>query len=208
MIILQHGVVFAVEDALLDAMFRERRRIFVDLLGWNLPVSPAGCEIDQFDNASATYLIAVDDDGNHLGSMRLLPTVGPHILGSLFSSLAEDGVPCGPSIREITRLCLAQRLVARARLHVRNQLISAMVDYAPMHGIESFTGVVRPSFRASILAMGWRAAALGPEQRINGMALGAFRIDVDADTPRLLRATGIYQSTQVIERASSCSAAA
>ena len=203
MIIIQQGANLAVEDALFDAMFRERRRIFVDLLGWNLPVSPTGCEIDQFDDPFASYLIAVDDDGQHLGSMRLLPTNRPHILSSLFSCLADHGVPQGPAIREITRLCLAQRLRTCERLRVRNQLISAMVDHALRRGIEALTGVVRPSFRTSVLAMGWRAEALGPERCIDSMPLGAFRIDLDADTPELLRATGIYQPIQVIERGAS-----
>jgi acyl-homoserine lactone synthase len=54
------------------------------------------------------------------------------------------------------------------------------------------TGVVSRTFRDRVLAMGWRAAALGPPGRVNGAMLGAFRIDVDEETPARLAATGIY----------------
>ena len=40
--------------------------------------------------------------------------------------------------------------------------------------------------------MGWRCAALGPVVRIGGSELGAFRLEIDAATPALLAATGIY----------------
>jgi len=37
------------EDALLRAMFSERKRVFVDLLGWDIPVLDGRFEIDQFE---------------------------------------------------------------------------------------------------------------------------------------------------------------
>lgn len=173
---------------LLESMHADRKRVFVDLLGWDVPVSDQRFEIDQFDDAYAVYLIAVDTDGGHAGSLRLLPSLRPHILGSLFPQLCAEGVPVGPDIFEITRLCLPTRLGAAERLRVRNHLISAMVDHALDAGIRSLTGVVETGFLTQILAMGWQCTALTPV----GSALGGFRIDVDRHTPRHLAAKGIY----------------
>ncbi|MEO7681861.1 MAG: acyl-homoserine-lactone synthase [Sphingomonas sp.] len=177
------------------AMFEDRKRLFVDLMRWDVPVIDQAYEIDQFDGPSATYI--VDGDGEHggrahRGSMRLLPTTGPHILGELFPALAVGCVPQGDAVHEITRLCLPTRLGAPERLQVRNRLISAMVDHALASGIITLTGVVRPAFRETVLAMGWRAAPLGPVLEIGGQKLAAFRIEIDHRTPGLLAATGIY----------------
>ncbi|WP_066214209.1 hypothetical protein [Blastomonas sp. CCH5-A3] len=54
------------------------------------------------------------------------------------------------------------------------------------------TGVVTAAFREEVLAMGWRAAPLGPARRIDGAFLGAFRIEICAGTPALLASNGIY----------------
>jgi N-acyl-L-homoserine lactone synthetase len=127
MIRIVKGCTFA--DPLAASMFAERKRVFVDLLGWDVPVAQGRFEIDQYDNQDATYLIA-DDSGRHAGSLRLLPSAGPHILGDLFGALCDKGVPRGEHIFEITRLCLTPRLGAAGRLSMRNRLISAMVDHA------------------------------------------------------------------------------
>ena len=54
----------------LNAMFADRKQVFVDILKWDLPVTEGLYEIDQFDNDDAVYLLAIDENGAHLGSMR------------------------------------------------------------------------------------------------------------------------------------------
>ena len=81
-------------DPLLAGMFADRKRLFVDLLGWDVP-SDGEHEIDRFDDAHARYLIAMDGKGEHIGSLRLLPTARPHLLGTLFTALCPLGVPTG-----------------------------------------------------------------------------------------------------------------
>lgn len=188
---------YRLDDPVDAAMLEDRRRLFCDLMRWEVPVVAGRFEIDQFDTGDATYLVDIDEIGAHRGSMRLLPSTGAHILGDLFPVLSDRAVPRGPGICEITRLCLPSRLGAGRRLDVRNRLISAMVDHALAQGIHTLTGVVRPGFRASVLAMGWAAEALGPIRMIGGMELGAFRIEIDADTPARLTRTGIYSPCTV-----------
>jgi N-acyl-L-homoserine lactone synthetase len=193
---------FRPAEPLLASMFLDRKRLFVDLLGWNVPVVDDRFEIDRFDHAHAVYIVAIDEDGGHEGSLRLLPTCLPHILDTLFAPLCAAGAPMGEDIFEITRLCLPSRLGAARRLEVRNRLISAMVDYAMSTGITRLTGVVEDRFRKDILAMGWLAEPIGPARRIDGGLLGAFAIHLAADTPARLRWTGIYQDVAGMNAAS------
>jgi len=183
---------FTLADRGSSAMFEDRKRLFVDTLRWDVPVIDGRFEIDAFDGPAATYIAALDGDGDHIGSLRLLPSSGPHILSSLFPALCKGAVPRGDMILEITRLCLPVRLGAARRLAVRNRLISAMVDHALATGITALTAVVARDFLEQVLRMGWRCTALGAPTIIGGARLGAFRIDLDGDTPSRLAATSIY----------------
>jgi acyl homoserine lactone synthase len=183
---------YSLADARHASMFRDRKTLFVDLLGWDVPVIDDQFEIDRYDTGAALYLIALDEEGRHIGSMRLLPTVSPHLLSNVFAELCESDIPRGPTVLEITRLCLPQRLGCAGRLTVRNRLVTAMVDYALAGGITALTGVVTAAYREQVLAMGWRAEPLGAPRSRHGAMLGAFRIEIDADTPALLAANGIY----------------
>lgn len=183
---------FTLADPVAAAMFIDRKRLFVDTLRWAVPIVQDRYEIDQFDGPAATYIVALGARGEHIGSMRLLPSTGPHILGSLFPSLCREAVPAGANILEITRLCLPARLGATARLAVRNRLISAMVDHARDAGVTALTAVVAWDFLEQVVRMGWRCTALGDPTIIHGARLGAFRIEVEADISDRLAANDIY----------------
>jgi acyl-homoserine lactone synthase len=179
-------------DAAMRGMFEARKRVFVDLLGWDLPVLAGRYEVDQFDDAHARYLILTDREHRHLASARLLPTTRPHILGDLFAELCEDAPPQGPHIYEITRFCLERSASAQRRRDARNQLVSALADYALANGITAYTGVAEIGWLQQILAFGWRCRPLGMPKQIDGMVLGALRIEITPATPALLAAACVY----------------
>jgi acyl-homoserine lactone synthase len=178
-------------DAVMRAMFEARKRVFVDLLGWDLPVLAGRFEVDQFDDIHARYLILTDSEGQHLASARLLPTERPHLLGSLFAQLCDAPPPTGASIWEITRFCLDRRLRAGERRQWRDVLVHGIARYALDHGIRCYVGVAEPAWREQILAFGWEAHGLGPIRTVGGMRLGALRIEIRPETPTLLAANGI-----------------
>lgn len=179
------------EDAILRAMFAARKRVFVDLLKWDVPVLAGQYEIDQFDDPNATYHVLTDGSGAHLGSARLLETDRPHILDTLFRELSEDAVPTGPRIREITRFCLDTGQGARQRRVTRDTLVMALADFAIAAGIDSYTGVAEDGWLQQILGFGWDCRQLGPTRRVGASVLGALHIAITPDTPALLAAAGI-----------------
>lgn len=179
-------------DTALRAMFAARKRVFIDLLRWDLPALDGQFEIDAYDNENAHYLILVDRDGKHLASARLLPTLFPHILGDLFPQLSADPVPTGANVLEITRFCLDRALRAADRRVVRNQLITGIVDYALAEGVERYTGVAEMGWLQQILSFGWDCRPLGMPVSEKGAVLGAIEICIAPDTPAKLHAAGIW----------------
>src|SRR3954471_347117 len=141
MVLVLDGRRRPLEDQVLRSMFEARKQVFVDLLGWDVPVLQDRYEIDGFDDEHAVYLVVADGDGRHLGSARLLPSMRPHILDTLFPGLCAADVPRGAGIFEITRFCLDRRQDARQRLATRNRLVSALVDHALEEGVTAYTGV-------------------------------------------------------------------
>lgn len=181
------------ESLVVRSMFEARKRVFVDLLKWGLPVIDNRYEMDQFDDCNATYLIVTDRAGRHLASARLLPTKRSHILGSLFADLCSGPVPVGEHIYEITRFCLDRSLERAVRRETRNRLVSAIADHAIAHDIISYTGVAEADWLHQIQGFGWNCKRLGPIKQIGKQCLGALRIDIDANSVSGLKAAGIYR---------------
>lgn len=164
---------------LLDAMHRDRKRVFIDILRWPLP-HEGERERDAFDDADAEYLVLEDPlTGDHQASLRLLRTCRAHLMSEVFPHLCEQGVPSGPCIREVTRLCLSPRLRARERQQARNRLIRGLVQYALAMNICVLTGVSEQRFLTQVLSAGWDCVPLGQLRRVEGSLIGAFQINLD-----------------------------
>lgn len=181
------------DAALLRAMFAARKAVFIDLLGWDLPVLAGQYEMDQFDDEHARYLI-LSDNGDHLASARLLPTTRQGILSGLFPMLCAGPVPCAPDTFEITRFCLDRSLNARERRDVRNALVHALATYAIDAGISRYCAVAGLGWFRQIERFGWSCRALGAPIRTGGQELVGLEIGITADTPQLLEAAGIHCS--------------
>ncbi|MDR6846922.1 acyl-homoserine-lactone synthase [Sphingomonas sp. BE137] len=187
-------------DAVLRAMFAARKSVFVDLLKWDVPVLDGAYEVDQFDDVHATYLILAEPDGTHLGSARLLPTTRPHILDSFYAGLCEDAPPRDADIFEITRFCLDRRLTAHERRHVRDTLVSALVDHALATGIAAYSAIAVMGWFQQILAFGWHCMPLGLPRVIDGTMLAALRIEITPETPSLLESGRSTAATLRVDR--------
>ena len=167
---------------LFSSMYADRKRVFVDMLKWDVP-HDGKFEKDQYDTGRADYLILEETrSGEHLGSVRLLPTNSPHILGDIFPFLCEGKVPKGPRIKEITRLLVSPSVERRDRLATRNMLGRAMIEYGLMTGIEHYTAVCEMGFLSQLLASGWRIDPLGLPQNVAGSLIGAVLIHVEPDS--------------------------
>jgi len=171
----------------LEGMHRDRKKVFVDYLKWDVPVVDGKFEIDQFDTDAAMYLIATDaQHQRHLGSVRLLPTTGPHLMSEVFPFLCEKGVPVGDDIWEITRLCTAPSKDVDARL-VRRRLATAMCEFGLLYGITKYTAVTHLQYLSHLLSIGWECEPLGEPKDVNGEVIGAMSISITPATLQMFR---------------------
>lgn len=194
MVLVVDGTHRPLDNKALRSMFEARKRVFVDLLKWDVPVLDDRYELDQFDDEHSVYLIVTDEQGDHAGSARLLETCRPHILDTLFPELCAKVPPRAPDILEITRFCLGRDQPADRRLETRNRLVCALVEFALSKGVTAYTGVAEMGWLQQILAFGWRCRPLGIPRTMDGRTLGALRIEITSDTPALLARNGIYSA--------------
>ncbi|MFC4595403.1 acyl-homoserine-lactone synthase [Sphingobium tyrosinilyticum] len=197
MLSFEQGVSARVPDALMADMYRDRKRVFIDLLGWDLPVLDDKFEIDQFDSPDTLYLIVGQPDGTHLGSMRLLPTDRPTIIGDFFEHLCDTGAPRSGQVWELSRLCLSPRIRAAERRGVRNRLLTSAVQFALRNGISGYCCVTHAWYLPEVMAYGWQCRPLGLPQFDPGGMVGALEISINEETPRLMAEAGTWDETPV-----------
>jgi N-acyl-L-homoserine lactone synthetase len=149
----------AVTSALLTKMFRLRYEVFHRQLGWDVDGS-GGLERDEFDGLAPVYALAVSRlDDSVAGCLRLLPTLGPHMLGDVAAfqpALQGRRCPRSPRIWEISRLAVTpQTAAAPAPVPgggapasptgtagfgpIPRALLAAAGTFAQGHGIETFS---------------------------------------------------------------------
>jgi N-acyl-L-homoserine lactone synthetase len=178
----------ALHEVALDGMFRDRKRIFVDWLKWDVPVVNGIHEMDQFDGPDALYLI---DEGGparpHLGSVRLLPTSGPHLLGDVFPQLCEEGAPRREDTWEITRLCVAPGFKGAEALSIRRRIAQALVETALLYGVSRYVAVAHVEWLSGVIATGWETRPLGLPRQIGTEMVGAIEILINPETLLFLR---------------------
>ncbi len=180
------------EDVALANMFRERKRVFIDLLQWDVPVLADSFEVDQFDTASATYLLLAGPDGCHKASLRLLPTLAPNLLASIFPELCDGAPPRAGDILEISRFCLSRDLRAVDRRRFRNALVTMAVRFALDRGVRGYCCVADIAWLEQIPSFGWRCRSLGVPRRLACGVTGAMLIEIDERTPDRMAAAGTW----------------
>lgn len=178
------------EHMALRSMFAARKRVFVDLLKWDLPVLAGRFEIDHRDGPEATYLIVTDADCEHLASARLLPVKHHDQIPELPGAVIADPAGRGPRIAEMTHFCLSPDADADRRRHARDTLLHGLVDHALTNAISRFVGVAEGAWLDRVESFGWQCRRLVRAEEANGGTV-PFAIDIDGTTPSRLAAAGI-----------------
>jgi N-acyl-L-homoserine lactone synthetase len=183
-------------------MHRDRRRVFVDRLGWSLPIRGSWLEVDEYDSDHAVYLLARAEDGSHQGSLRVLPSTGPHMLRDLFPMLCAGPVPAGEHIWEISRLVTNPAGASGTSiLRVHRLLALALLEFAELNAIEAFSLVIEAERLPALLSIGWTVIPLGVPVAFDGQLLQALRIEIGANSLVMMRVRlGVSQSVLAVQR--------
>lgn len=169
----------------IEEMHRQRKRVFVDVSGWRVPVI-GDMEMDRYDRPDTTYLIAKNHpDGAVLASVRLLPTVTAHMMTDLFAAACEEAAPRGPNVWEISRFCaMPPRGSGRTRVDLLWESICGVMETALLFGIEQTIFVASAALLPLVLNCGWDARTLGPTLQDGADEITAVAVRI---TPEGLR---------------------
>lgn len=160
--ILASGNEIRSNSRLFDTMFRDRAKQFHTRLNWNVCVDENGHERDEFDNNQTLYLISVGKQGEHKGSIRLLPSTGKTLFDQCFSHIELDRPIVCPRIWECSRFCLAP---SADHIEARRLFLAAR-EFGIQHNIDCFFGVFEEKMKRLYKRIGWEPIVIGAS-RIN-----------------------------------------
>src|SRR3954470_20884564 len=128
----------------LEGMFRLRHEVFKERLDWE-----GGCqngrERDMFDDLDPVYIVC-EDEGEVLGSWRLLQTTKPYMLKDVFPELLH-GIPApeAPDVWEISRFAVSKRVHGNESMgsikKVTNLLLEQLFAFAARRDINRIVAV-------------------------------------------------------------------
>lgn len=145
----------------LGQMYGQRHEVFVDDMGWELPLAKGGLEKDQYDDEDTVYILSLDENDNVQGSMRLLPTTEPHLMSDHFLYLLDTDEPVGPTVWESSRTCVAPSSDRKGMNRILSDVYIGMTEAALILGIEKISFVANMQIYPSILQGGWGVFPLG-----------------------------------------------
>ncbi|MEJ2058928.1 MAG: acyl-homoserine-lactone synthase [Gammaproteobacteria bacterium] len=131
---------------LLSDLFSFRHRIFNKRLGWEQE-SAQSLGKDNFDEFNPVYLLARDNDGKVLGTLRLMRTDGPNMLKNEFSYLLQGcSIPSSSAVWEISRFAVEPDIPEEhpqaSSSEVCSHLIQSLCEFSQRHRVEYFVAVM------------------------------------------------------------------
>ncbi|MBB4409491.1 N-acyl-L-homoserine lactone synthetase [Agrobacterium tumefaciens] len=158
------------EKKLLEEHHKLRARVFSGRLGWDVHVH-GGHERDAFDDLGPTYILAVSEGDHVLGCARLLPAVGPTMVGDVFSSLLPDGnLHPHDAMIESSRFCVDTSHEVAGRSNRAHETTLAMfagiVEWALLAGYTEIVTVTDLRFERILSRVEWPLRRIGPVKKI------------------------------------------
>ena len=174
--------------ALRRAMFQDRAFQFSTRLQWDVEVNEEGEELDEYDAMNPIYLIIQSENGQHQGSMRLLPTIGRTMVNDHFSDVTGGIHFSSKLMWECSRFCVSKAGTRRTA----PKLLAAGGKFIQEFGIRNLVGVfdhkmerIYRALRASPFVIGQQS--FGAETI--GVGLWQFNSDTYADILKLANTT-------------------
>lgn len=178
-------------QAQIEQHYRIRYDIYVKTRGWKALDRPDRREKDAFDTDEATYLLAIEDDGNVVGGSRLVPSDCPHLLSEVFPHMASvAGLPRGSQIIEWTRyFVVPERRNGHKPCDLGGVLATGVYEYCLNEGYRTMTAIFETYWLTRLLGFGWHIQPLGLPELIDGNWTIAAAIAIDRDGLDSVRAT-------------------
>lgn len=194
---------------LVDAMLRLRAQVFGDRLRWQVECAD-GRERDEFDDAAPTYIMAVEDGGDVIGCVRLLPAIRTSMLQEVFAELLDGGrLSVHERMLESSRFCVARRgpftngeageggLLQRTT----RMLFAGIIEWGLSHGYDELVTATDLRLERLLKLAGWPMRRLGEPVMIHETKSVAGSLALSEETFRSVRPDGYAPlSTSFSER--------
>lgn len=153
----------------LDGMFKLRHEVFRERLNWDVG-SVQGRERDRFDDLDPIYIVC-EQDGDVLGSWRLLPTVGPYMLKDVFPELLHGApAPEATDVWEISRFAVSKRVAGNDSLGtlraVTHLLLEQLFTFAARRNLSRIVAVSDVRFERILKRSGLLTNRFGPPLQV------------------------------------------
>ncbi|WP_081054946.1 acyl-homoserine-lactone synthase [Burkholderia diffusa] len=170
----------------LAALASYRHAIFIEKLGWQLPVANQQ-EFDQFDRQDTIYIFGREENGAICSCARLLPTTRPTLLSEIFPGLMGTmPIPNSPEIWELSRfssyiLDADSHALQRAHANTR-RLLADVVAFARSNGVRRLITVSPLGVERLLMRLNVHAHRAAPPQLVDGKPVFACWIEIDEIT--------------------------
>lgn len=179
--------------ALVQEQLRQRRVLFHEELGWDIPRSEH-IEQDQYDRAETVYVI-VERDGEVEAYARLMPTVASVRYGQTeFSYLTRDatlgllpGIPPhilgGRTAPQSESVWEVSRVEASSKAALV-KLFETVAEYARAADVDELITFTRKNFDRIVRGLGYDASVLGEPVQYGGKPYCAISMSLGAHQPQ------------------------
>ena len=180
-------------SGILDDLYRLRCRVFQDRLKWQVQTRD-GMERDGFDALRPVWLLLVTAAGSIGGCVRLLPSLGPTMLGEVFSDLLDGtAIPAGEDIWESSRFAVdvAHDTAGPAGLGMATyELFAAMVEFALARRLSAIMTVTDVRIERILRRAQWPLQRLGRARALGTTTAVAGLLPISEEILERLRAAG------------------
>ena len=183
----------------LDAFHKIRKHVFFDTFRWDVPIINSW-EIDGYDALDPVYLLSINEAGQVVGGLRLLPTVGFNMLNDTFPQLLPEGKRIeSPLIWESSRFSIdraADIQIGPKRIsRAVAELGLGMNEFAARLGLSQIVTVYDATLHRHLSRVGCAGQPIGEPKRIGASLAYAVFFEVGPAAETAVReASGIEGS--------------
>lgn len=146
----------------IEDMFRLRKEVFVDGLGWKELNVENGKETDEMDMVEdVEYLLTIANNGLLIGCCRCNPTTDKYLLGTAMKEYVQRPFTPGHDVWEFTRLAPTRDAKFEYKILAQAYLSAAIMEWALLKGIKRLIGITETSLVAWSTRLGWKVKMLG-----------------------------------------------
>lgn len=194
MIVFVHGYERDTKPELFDAMFRQRKKVFIDEKKWALKLTDGVYEIDEFDRDDAVYICSLLPNGELAGSARVLNTATDHMAARPFRSMFPGVTIISPTIWEVTRFTAPddKRLQPNGISRAACEVLLGLCLFGLEYGVSQMTAIYESPLTRMYKKCGMNHFVLARHKSAEHGALHFGLWDISRDLEASIRAaTGI-----------------